>query len=583
LRSFQWRITIPIIIIIIVSLGTMGIYLNSSMRNSQLANLQFQLEQEAKIIAETALPALINRDATAADSLAKTLGKNIDTRVTIIAPDGTVLGDSDQNPAIMENHSSRPEVQAALAKGLGQATRYSTTLKEEMMYVAVAVKSGGDVVGIARVSLPLATVNKDVNHVTGTIILTTVIITVLAVLATWLITRTMTHPIRELTKTAKSIASGQIGQKIIANTRDEMGQLAKAFKEMTANLRATMDTMSEEKNKLDTVLHSMGDGVIMTDVNGEIILANRAAGTLLGFKEGSVFGKPVIEAVHDHEIDDILKSCLNTGQERTSQFESSVTRRFLRAIAIPLQSKGKGNGGLILVQDLTEVRNMQTMRRELVGNISHELRTPIAGIKAMAETLLDSALNDKTASRDFVSRIEGEADRLAQMVTELTQLSRIESGHTELKKEPVDLNSLISEIVAELNPLAERQHINLTQQPSPDLPLVKLDRDRIKQTIINLIHNAIKFNTPGGRVTVTTGNNEKFVTVEVEDNGTGISRDDLPHVFERFYKADKARTGNGSGLGLAIAKHTIQAHGGEIRARSEEGKGSVFTINLPRG
>jgi len=580
LRSFQWRITIPFIVLIIASMAALGIYLNSSVRDEQLDNLRFHLEQEAKITAEAALPSLLGQDSL--DTLAKRLGEEIDSRVTIIAIDGTVLGDSIEDPAAMENHATRPEVKEALATGIGESTRFSTTLNEQMMYVAVTINNQGGVIGIARVALPLTAVESSVSHITRTVILATVIVTVLAVLAAWLITRTMTRPIRQLTRASKEISTGQLGQKITIAAKDEIGQLARAFNEMSANLKTTVDAMSAEKNKLDGILANMADGIIMTDAGGDIVLANRAAGRLLGFKEENSAHKPAIEAVHEHEIDIILKQCLNTGKEQAIQFESGITRRFLRAIAVPLRNQGRLNGALIILQDLTELRSLQTMRRDLVGNISHELRTPIAGIKAMAETLLNGAIDDKEAARDFLSRIESEADRLTHMVAELTQLSRIETGQAELKMESADLNALIDEAVAELSPLAEKQQVKLLKQLSPDLPSVRVDKDRIRQTIINIVHNAIKFNKPGGRVTVSTNFDDKLITVNFADTGIGISKDDLPHVFERFFKADKARTGGGSGLGLAIAKYTVQAHGGDIRTQSEEGKGSTFTFTLPR-
>jgi len=561
-------------------MAALGIYLTTSIRNSQLDNLRFHLEQEAKITAEAGLPSLLGQ-GDSPDTLAKKLGKKIDSRVTIIAPDGTVLGDSIEDPATMENHATRPEIKDALATGIGESTRYSITLKEQMMYVAVTISNQGGMVGIARVALPITTVEQNVSHITRTIILATVIITVLAVLAAWFITRTMTRSIRELTKASKGISTGQLGQKITVATKDEIGQLARAFNEMSANLKTTVDTISTEKTKLSSILDNMVDSVIMTDANGDIVLANHAAGALFGFKEESVANKHVIEVVHDHEVDEILKLCLKTGKEQTTQFESGIARRFLRAIALPLRNQGRLNGMLILLQDLTELRNLQTMRRDLVGNISHELRTPIAGIKAMAETLLDGAIDDKKAAGDFLSRIGSEADRLTQMVAELTQLSRIESGQAELRKEQVNLNALLEEVLADMNPLAERQQVTLVKDFSPDLPLIRVDKDRIKQTAINLVHNAIKFNKKGGKVTVSTSYDNKSITVNVTDTGIGISKDDLPRVFERFYKADKARTGGGSGLGLAIAKHTIQAHGGDIRAQSEEGKGSTFIFSLP--
>ncbi len=581
MRSFQWRITIPFIVLILASMAALGIYLTNSVRNSQLDNLRFHLEQEARIIAEAAPPPLLGQGESP-DALAKTLGKEIDSRVTIIAPDGTVLGDSVENPSSMENHATRPEIKDALASGIGESTRYSTTLKEQMMYVAVPVSSQGKVLGVARVALPLTAVENSVNHVTRTIILATVIIAMLAVLAAWFIARTATRPIRQLTRASKEIATGQLGQKITIATKGEIGQLSQAFNEMSSKLKTTVDTISTEKSKLSSILANMADGVIMTDVGGDVILANPAAGKLFGFKEAEAVNRPLIEIVHDHEVDEILKLCLKTNEEHTSQFESGVSRRFLRAIAVPLRNQGRSSGALILLQDLTELRNLQTMRRELVGNISHELRTPIAGIKAMVETLQSSAIDDKDAAKDFLARIESEADRLAQMVAELTQLSRIETGQAELKMEPVNLNLLVDEVLTEMGPLAERQPVTLSKEPCHDLPSVPADRDRIRQTIINLVHNAIKFNKPGGQVTVSTGYNDKSVSLAVADTGIGISKDDLPHVFERFYKADKARTGGGSGLGLAIAKHTIQAHGGDIRAQGEEGKGSVFSFSLPR-
>jgi two-component system phosphate regulon sensor histidine kinase PhoR len=562
-------------------MGILGIYLTNLVRNSQLDNLRFHLEQEARITAEASLPSLLSQ-GDAPDALAKKLGKEIDSRVTIIAPDGKVLGDSIEDPTTMENHATRPEVKDALTSGLGEITRYSTTLNEQMMYVAVLITSQGKVLGVARVALPITNVENSESLVTRIIILATVVITILAILAAWLIARTTTRPIRQLTKASKKIAAGQFGQKITVQTKDEIGQLTQAFNEMSTNLKTTVEAISAEKTKLANILAIMADGVIMTNVEGDIILSNPAAGKLFGFKEPDAVNKPLIEVVHDHEVDEILKLGLKTRKEQTTQFESGIARRFLRAIAVPINNQGKLNGTLVLFQDLTELKNLQTMRRELVGNISHELRTPIAGIKAMAETLRDGAIDDREAAQNFLSRIVGEADRLTQIVAELTQLSRIETGRAELRMESVNLNALVDGVAAEMNPLAERQQVTLSNKLSAELPLIQADKDRIRQTIINLVHNAIKFNKPAGKVTVSTEYDSKSVTVSVADTGIGISKEDLPHVFERFYKADKARTGGGSGLGLAIAKHTVQAHGGDIHVQSEEGKGSVFSFNLPR-
>ncbi len=578
-RSIQWRIAIPFILLIVVSTSVLGIYLTSFARNSQLENLRLRLEDEAKITAEASLPTFLGQGGDL-DTLAKKLGMEIDARVTIIALNGTVLGDSQEDPATMDNHATRPEVIDALASGLGESTRYSTTLGEMMMYVAVPITNQSNIVGVARVALPLATVENSLNQVTLIIILAVVVMAVLAIVAAVLISRATTRPLREITKASKRIASGELGQKIPVRTRDETGQLAQAFNEMSSNLNTLVGDISIEKTKLQTVLANMADGVIMADVEGKIVLANQATGKLFGFPEKDVINTPLIEVVHDHEADEILKLCLRTSQTQTVQFESVISKRFIRAIAIPL-IEDRLTGALLLFQDLTDLRSLQTMRRELIGNISHELRTPLAGIKAMIETLKEGAIDDKQATADFLSRIYSEVDRMTQMVSELTELSHIESGHAELRISPVNLNLLVQEVVAQLNPLAQRQQVTITTDLDTDLPIVRADNDRIRQTLTNLVHNAIKFNHLGGKVTVSTKADRESVTVSVCDTGIGISKEDLLHVFERFYKADKARPRGGSGLGLAIAKHTVQAHGGNIWAQSEEGKGSTFSFNLP--
>jgi len=558
----------------------LGVYLTNSVRETQLENLRFHLEQEARIIAQASVPSLRGQSYSP-DVLTRELSKNIDSRITIIAPDGKVLGDSVEDPVLMENHSTRPEIKDALVYGVGESIHYSTTLQQKMMYVAIPVYDQGELLGIARVSLPLTTVENSVSYVTRIIIFATGIVASLALIAAWLIARTVTRPVRQLTRAVQKITSGNLSQRVTPTTNDEIGQLSRAFNEMTSAFKTTMETIKTEQSKLANVLASMSDGVIMTDVEGEIVMSNPAAARIFGFTGTAPNNRQLIEIVRDHEIEEIFKKCLETSREQSVQFESSLSKSFLMASAIPLRKQSRLSGVLILVRDLTELRNLQTMRRELVGNISHELRTPLASIKAMTETLRSGAINDNEIAEDFLSRIEEEVDRLTQIVAELTQLSRIESGPAQLKKEAVDLNALIEEIILEMRPLADRQNITVFKDLYPNLPSLMIDKDRIRQAIINLVHNAIKFNRPGGKVTVSTSFYDGFISLSVSDTGIGISEKDLSHIFERFYKADKARSGGGSGLGLAITKHTVQAHGGEIHVQSEENKGSTFTLHLP--
>jgi two-component system phosphate regulon sensor histidine kinase PhoR len=579
-RSIQWRITISFILIILVSMCVLGFYLVDFVRDTQISNLRLQLESEARLVAQASLPVFVSPEQNSLDILAKTTGEEINARVTIIDKDGVVLGDSEHDPETMENHATRPEVIEALAEGVGVSTRYSATLGQQMLYVAVPIVGQGTVVGISRVALPLIEVQNDINRLILIIATSMVITALIAILVTVFVARATTRPIRQLTQAARRIASGELEQNIPVLTIDESGQLAKAFNEMSSSLKDLVAEISAEKSKLTTILSNMADGVIMTDNEGRVLLANRASERMFDFEEKKVIDEHLIEAVRDYEIDRALKSCLETSKEYTAQLEFGPGKRFLRVIAVPLMADGL-TGALLLFQDLTELKGLQTMRREFIGNISHELRTPLAGIKAIIETLQDGAISDRKAAKDFLVRVDSEVDRMMQMVAELTELSRIESGRGDLKPEMVNLNSLIEEVIASFKPQADRKSMALSAELYADLPLINADRGRIYQVITNLVHNAIKFTSSGGAVLISTEVSENSVLVKVSDTGVGISREDLPRIFERFYKADRARSGEGAGLGLAIAKHVVQAHGGNIWVESEEGKGSTFFFNLP--
>jgi two-component system phosphate regulon sensor histidine kinase PhoR len=579
-RGIQWRITIPFIVLILVSMGILGAYLVNSTRNYQLDALRSQLKNEAVMAAEASLSGFLGQDKQSAlNTLARTLGKDIETRITFVATDGTVLGDSQEDPASMENHADRPEIEEALSGGSGESTRFSTTLGLEMMYMAVTVSYQGEVLGIARVSLPLTEVESLTHRVTVIIATAMAATALLVILAAWIIARVTTRPIRQLTAASREIASGELGQKIYIASRDEVGELADAFNEMSLKLKELVDRISGDRARLAGILDNMADGVIVTDVDRKITLCNKAAEKL--FSVSQAVGRPLIQVIRDHEIDELVKSNLETGEEGDIRYESGTSKKYIRAIAISI-NKQKPEGVLILFQDLTDIRNLQTTRRELIGNISHEFRTPLAGIKAMVETLRGGAIGDEAAAADFLARIDEEVDRLTQLVAELTELSRIETGKAELKLDTVDLNTLIVEVVNQLSPQTERQRLTVKTELASDLPAVRADAGRVKQVIVNLAHNAIKFTPEGGNITISSRYDDKDVTVAVTDDGIGISRSDLPHIFERFYKADRARSSGGTGMGLAIAKHVVEAHGGSIRAQSREGQGSTLSFSLPR-
>jgi two-component system phosphate regulon sensor histidine kinase PhoR len=406
------------------------------------------------------------------------------------------------------------------------------------------------------------------------------LLALVAAIITWAVMRAVLSPIKKVTAQAGRITQAELGRPILIKGSREAEELARVLSDISAAAKRLIDDAAEERMRLSTVLATLTDGVIMTDGEARLMLANRAAASLFGFQEDRFRGGVLIEAVRDHEVDELVKRCLRTGTVQTAQLEIGAGRRFVRAVASPVAGP-RPTGCVLLTQDLTELRSLQTMRRELIGNISHDLRTPLAGIKVMVETLRDGAFDDRPAAFDFLDRIDSETARLTRMLEELTELSRIETGKVELKKEPVDLNALIDDVIVQMAPLAERQGITLSVSHFQELPAVQADRERIRGALVNLVHNAVKFNRAGGHVKVATSSNPDSVIVSVIDDGVGISREDLPHVFERFYKSDKSRGGEGSGMGLAIAKHVIQIHGGQIHVESEDGKGSTFSFSLP--
>ena len=579
-RSIYWKITIPLIILVLVTMGILGFYIVNSTKNTQINNLEAQLLNEAKLVANISTPDFAGPANNGnLEAIAKSIGNEIGTRVTLIAVDGTVLGDTDQNPTIMENHSTRPEVVAALSSGVGQATRYSATLKENMMYVAVPVIDQGKTLGISRVALPLTAVQNSVNHTVITIAVAVGITAILVIIAAAVIARMITRPVRRITKAAEAIASGKMDEQIPVYTNDEIGRLGHSFNDMSTNIKNAMSVLADERSRLAAILSGLSDGVVMTDATAKIVLANPAAEKLFKFKQSQIIDKPFIEAVPDHEIDSIVKKCLSTASEQSAQVDS-INGRFLRVISVPITT-GEIKGALILFQDLTELRSLQTMRREFVGNISHELRTPLAAIKAIVDTLRDGAIDDRVAATDFLNRLDVEVDGMTQMVNELIELSRIETGKIKLKLEPVNINTLAEEVITRLVPQASRQQVSISAKLNPDLPVVQADKERIQQVLVNLLHNAIKFTPAGGKIEVSTDLDGQTVIIQVSDTGIGISQEDLPHIFERFFKADKSRSSGGTGLGLAIAKHIIQIHGGYVWVRSELGKGSTFGFSLP--
>ena len=576
-HSIRWRIAITFVALILVCVIGLSIYLSHFFQQSYLDNLKTQLINQAYLIADSASSYISSGDSESADLLSKRLGEQIDTRITLIAPDGLVLGDSEEAPATMENHADRPEVIDALSQGTGSAIRYSKTLGFDMMYVAVPLMINGEVLGVVRVSLPLTEINDSLGHIKITIAWVGIITALITVFLALQISKMTVNPIKRLTRAARRMANGDLEQEIEVTSTDEVGELARSFNTMAAKVKGMISLITIERDKMAVALSHMGDGILVVDDNGRVTLMNTAAEIMLQASEEKAIGRTFINVVQDYELDEILQRCMRTKEQQTGTVEFNPERRLLGVVATPLEND---SGCLLLLRDLTELRRLETVRRDFVSNISHELRTPITSLKALAETLNEGAMYDPSVAKDFLSQINVEVDRLAQMVEELGELSRIESGDIPIHSEPFNIAEVMEKAVTRLKAQSERAGLTLDISIPSRLPKALGDRDRVEQVLANLIHNAIKFTEAGGNIRISADSDAESLCISVADTGVGIPADDLPRIFERFYKADKARSGGGTGLGLAIAKHIIEAHGGEIWAESIEGKGSKFSFTL---
>jgi two-component system phosphate regulon sensor histidine kinase PhoR len=580
-RSLRSRIATLCASLVLVALASASLLALGLAGRAHQDSLRHGRESQARLVANSLREPLQNgREATVIDAMVKALGRDVQARITAIATDGRVLGDSVEDPSRMDNHANRPEVMAALSSGYGESARHSATLGYDMVYVALPIQVGEVTLGVARVALPSAQVNQALSRLAVGLLAIDGLAMAVAVLLAWRLASLIAMPLAEFTQAARRVAEGDLQQPIQVRDTGEIGELAGAFNRMASRLSEAIDVHSQEHARLAAILANMADGIVVVGEQDQVITVNPAARRILGILEGAPLGKTFIEVVRDHELAQMVHDARGLPGASTRIVELGAPWRYVRATAKPLAGEQEGQI-MLVVQDLSELRRLEMVRREFVANVSHELRTPLASLKALTETLQEGAIDDPQAAKMFLGRMQVEVEGLSQLVQELLELSRIESGRVALRRETTDVVQLVRQAAERLQPQASRQGIGLTVQAEPGLPELSIDGDRVQQVIINLVHNAIKFTPPGGRVTVATRASPEGVEVSVSDTGVGISPEDLPRIFERFYKGDRSRSGGGTGLGLAIAKHTIQAHGGRIWAESTPGRGSTFTFLLP--
>jgi two-component system phosphate regulon sensor histidine kinase PhoR len=580
-QSIRWKIAIPQLGLFLIILAGLLVFLSGFLRDSYVETLKTRLQAECVLLAEETYSLRpTGASPSALEDFTRTTAGSLGLRFTIIDADGKVLGDSEANPATMENHLARPEIQQALAQGTGSNVRRSATTGINTLYVAVPVRPQTGSSGFVRLAIPLSAVDAAVVRLQTTLLVAMGIAALLSLVLSLLTTRRTTQPLEELTEAARRVAAGDLQTTILPAGRDEIGQLTAAFNTMTGRLRMQFDSLQTERSKSAAVLAQMSDGVAIFDGQGKTFLFNPAAGQMLGVPADTALGRSAAEVLRHHQLIELWKACRDGGKTGSTTVEIGDEGRLLQAVATPLGESLQGST-LLLFQDITRQRRLETVRRDFVANISHELRTPLASLQSLAETLHDGAMQDPEAAGRFLDLMQTEIDTLNQTVRELLELSQIESGEVPLILQPADPASLWGSAVQRLRMLAERSGLTLTNATQEHLPPVSTDSGRIEQVMMNLIHNAIKFTPAGGTISVSARAKDQEVEFSIRDTGMGISTDDLPRIFERFYKADKSRSGGGTGLGLSIARHIIEAHSGRIWAESAEGKGSTFFFTLP--
>jgi two-component system phosphate regulon sensor histidine kinase PhoR len=585
-RGIQWRIALSYVSLLAAVLLALGVYLVAFLREQEFRDLEAQLAREAQVVAADAVYRLATGGQESMDPLAKHIGSVTQLRVTLIAVDGQVLGESDTDPALTENHASRPEVVDALRYGIGETQRYSSTVGRDLLYVAVPMRDGDRVVGVARVALPSALLEASINRVVVAVAAALLGAALLAVALAVIIARAVALPIQALTASAQRLAQGLPHQPLPVHAGGEVGELAAAFDDMAARVREHVQSVELQRARLAAVLANIPDGVVMLDGDGAVALMNATAERLLGVDGSGAQGHTLIELTYDHELDDLgLRAIRDRSATSPVLIERGIgeQRRSIQSVAVPLPAEAASTAAaLVVLQDVTELRQAEMTRRDFVANVSHELRTPVASVKAMVETLEEGALGDHEVARDFLARIHVEVDGLTRLIEELLELSRIESGRVQLRRAARDLRETVRDVIQRLQPQAERQGVTLRAATVDEPAVAFVDDERIQQVLMNLVHNAIKVTDPGGEVCVSIQRPDSRVQLIVRDNGLGIDRQDLGRLFERFYKVDKSRASGGTGLGLAIAKHLTQAHGGRIWAESAgHGQGATFTVELP--
>ncbi len=586
--SISYKIPLLFIAVTAVTLLGLFLYLNNNMTAYVEKRIRENLLKDVRVSAYL-LEGIDNRvyDSYSLDKIADDIGKNLGLRVTIISLDGTVYGDTDLDDKALfdiENHIGRSEVKQALENRFGTSTRLSNTLEKKMLYMA-SVFGRQKKQGIIRLAVPLSEVNLISNRLKKILTASLVIAFFFSLLISILIARLIANPVKKLSWTAQSIAHGDFSKKSSIASRDEIGELASSINFMSDQIKSKIDEVVSSRSYLEAVLLSMSEGVIVINAKGNIVLVNKALKELLSITTEAK-GKSTMEIVRNIDVQNIIDSVLKKQKAVKSRelllFEPE--EKSLIVHATPIIRDNNTEGAVLVFHDITELRRLEAVRKDFVANVSHELRTPISNIKGYAETLLEGALNDKKNAKEFLEIIYKDSDRLAALINDILDLSKIESGRSVFQFKEEDIKDIIKNALGKFSRAIERKSIKIRTDIPDDKLKVTADANSISQVLHNLIDNAVKYTPDKGEITLSVKDESPFIKVEVSDTGIGIPQEHITRIFERFYRVDKARSkeAGGTGLGLSIVKHIIQSHNGEVSVTSQPGKGSAFSFTLPK-
>jgi len=526
-------------------------------------------------------------DVVGIQELCREMGGVTGSRLTVIRADGKVLGDTKEQPERMDNHAGRPEVAAALAGRRGVSLRYSSTMAERYLYIALPLDYAGRTVGVLRSAISVGMMDDALRQIKRRIIATGLVVALVAAGCCLLLARWISQPIQALRETCANFAAGRLDHQLALNTGGELDDLARNVNLLAGELKSRLDQLTARNREFEAILSSMNEGVIALDRQGCVISANRAAGRLLGHSR-ELKGRSFREVIRIPEMQQFVNSLLTRSTTDGIEQEFLLHDRekhCLQALGTALlDSSGGCIGALVMINDVTRIRHLENVRREFVANVSHEIKTPLTAIKGAVEALLDGAMRDKHDLPRFLAIINKHTDRLCAIIEDILSLSRIEQtadgGEMPLQE---DFIAPALETACSLcQERAEAKNIQLLRRCPHDLK-AWINGPLLEQAVMNLIDNAIKYSEEDARVEVEAAGGAGNVIIRVTDHGCGIPAENLPRLFERFYRVDKARSRKlgGTGLGLAIVKHIVQAHRGTVEASSVVGQGSVFTITLP--